>query len=83
MEKDKKKKTKKKDDFTKLKNSLSKILKVRKVEKNELETALAIIRRIGDDRSIKKTLEEFDKTTEELQKAKDIITSVRRQMPRH
>jgi hypothetical protein len=72
----KKRKKTKKDDLTILRNSIDKVLKLRKAEKNEIETILQIMKRVAEDRNIMQ-LADHEKATEQLQEAKDLIDSVR------
>jgi hypothetical protein len=76
------KKKQKKDDLTIMRDSINRVLKMRRAEKNEIETILTIMKRFSNDRSIKQTLANHEKATEQLQEAKDLITSVRRLLSR-
>jgi len=78
---DKKRKKTKKDDLTILKDSINKVLKLRKAEKNEIETILKIMKRVTGDRNFMQ-LADHEKATEQLQEAKDLIDSVRRLLSR-
>ena len=77
----KKRKKTKKDDLTILRNSIDKVLKLRKAEKNEIETIQQIMRRVAEDQNIMQ-LADHEKATEQLQEAKDLIDSVRRLLSR-
>ena len=78
---DKKRKKTKKDDLTILKDSINKVLKLRKAEKNEIETIMQIMKRVTGDRNFMQ-LADHEKATEQLQEAKDLIDSVRRLLSR-
>jgi hypothetical protein len=77
----KKRKKTKKDDLTILRNSIDKVLKLRKAEKNEIETIQQIMKRVAEDQNIMQ-LADHEKATEQLQEAKDLIDSVRRLLSR-
>lgn len=78
MGKDKRKKKEKKDDLTLVVELLNDLIKMLKAGKNKTETILAIIKRIGEDESIQQRLKANEEAEKDLQKAKDLITSVKR-----
>ena len=77
MGKDKRKKKEKKDDLTLVVELLNDLIKMLKAGKNKTETILAIIKRIGEDESIQQRLKANEEAEKDLQKAKDLITSVK------
>lgn len=80
---DKKKKRKKRDDITLLRDELNKLIKMRNAEKNCVESIRAIVKRLHDDKSDKQLQEVSKEIDEAIETIKLGVNLLRAAHSRH